>query len=232
MAAPALASAIVGSSGLVIATGWSESAVGSVQGATFAIAARLLSGAVLTVPGAPGMTINMTTLVQIYQGETVTMTIPAGTVVDAATGLLGNPLVTAYAVTNNSTVVLAAACDGAAAGMMVNRCMVLRKTTTSSTSSGATKQAWAPIYYPVCCAIQMRQSRESMSKGQEKQGFSFNGYFPASLALVHTDRICTITGNNVRGLSGKILEVVGAPSDHAGRGAYLFAPLMEVAGNG
>jgi hypothetical protein len=231
MAAPTVVSAALSVAGTALTVVWSR-AVTHVAAPTIYIAARL---ATLTCAYASGTT--TTTLVYSVSGGTVYLN-ESAVIRQAAGGVTAvddaspNAAITSQAITNASTATLAASCDGAAAGMMVNKCMVLRKTTTTSASSGATGQTWAPIYYPVCCAIQMRQSRETFAGQQETQGFTFAGYFPASLALLHGDRICTITGNGIRGLSGKILEVDGAPSDHAGRGAYLFAPLMEVPGNG
>lgn len=230
MAAPTVVSATISANGTTFTVVWSES-VAQAGSVSVVITARLATLTATYSSGTGSATIVYTIASAVYESETATMTAAAG-IVTATVGAAPNAAISGQAITNSSTQTLAAACDGVAAGMMVNECMVLRKTTTTSASSGATGNTWAPIYYPVCCNIQMQQSREDFAGQQESPGFQFAGHFPASLSLRHSDRICTITGAGVKGLSGRILEVRGYPSDHAGRGAYLYAPLSEVAGNG
>lgn len=166
----------------------------------------------------------------IFEGETVTLTVPAG-LVEAQSGGQANAAASGLATTNNSDHTDAAACDGVAAGLMVNRCMILRPTESQSASSGAISTTWSVWKYPVCCNIQAAGTSEGFAQAMEDADANYNAFFPASLAIKPNDRVCLITGGGVQGLSGKILEVVGRPIDHAGRGAYRFVPLRAVEGN-
>lgn len=228
MAAPTVVSATIISNGTGLTVVWSEAAT-SVATPTIVIAGRLAT-LTSTLVGAVTVTFTYTIASTVYINETATLSGAAG-IVTATVGGTPNAAFSGQAITNNSTQTIAASGTARASGLMVNRCMVLRKTTTTSSSTGATSQAWAPVYYPVKCSIQMRTSSEGFNAGQELQDSGYSGYFPRALSLRHGDRICSITGASVTGQSSLILEVVGAPTDHAGRGAYLFAPLREVPGN-
>lgn len=228
MAAPTVVSATIAANGTTLTVVWSEAA-SQAGGPSVIIAGRLATLTSTYSSGTTTITLVYTIASTVYQSETPTLTGAAG-VVTSTVGATANAAFSGQAITNNSTQTLAVACDGVASGMMVNKCMVLRETSAASASSGAETRTWAPVYYPACCAIQAAGASEGFAGQQENASASYNGYFPVSLALRASDRICTITGAGALGFSNKILDVVGAPSDHAGRGAYLWAPLREITG--
>jgi len=232
MGVPSIVSVTLGSGGSQFTVTWSE-AVDREPGATITLSspARLASHTATYQSGTGTAAIVYTASgFIVYQNETVEIQAAAGLVSSVSTD---DPSAAFedQAVTNGSTQTLPTACDGRARGMMTQKCMVLRETETQSSTSAGVKTTWAPIYWPVCCSIQGRSSREAYGTGKPEDAASYIGYFPASLDLRATDRICQISGGGVRGLSQKILTVVGKPIDHAGRGGYLAAPLETVEGN-
>lgn len=115
-----------------------------------------------------------------------------------------------------------------AVSMMRNTCTIKRPTASQSSSSAGMKQTWANAATGVRCSIQARSSSESFATGMTHAGASYIGYFPAGTDIRNKDRIGSITGQNIGGLSGKTLEVRGLAIDQAGRGALLAVPLEEV----
>lgn len=231
MAIPTLVSATTNAAGTQVTTVWSE-AVTNVATPTVTCSNRLATFTTLYVSGT-GTTSLVWVIISgaVYLNETVTLSAVADTVESSSTAT-PNGAISAASVTNASTTTVAVACDGAAASMLTNRCMIIRPTETQSTSSGGMKQSWSVQAHPVCCSIQARNSSETFNTGMVDAAFSFDGFFPLSAGIRSKDRVCLITGRNVGGLSGKILECVGPPIDHAGQGAYLYVPLAETKGNG
>src|SRR5690606_15686220 len=113
----------------------------------------------------------------IFEGETVTLTVPAG-LVESQSGGQTNAAASGLATTNNSDHTDAAACDGVAAGLMVNRCMILRPTESQSASSGAISTTWSVWKYPVCCNIQAAGTSEGFAQAKEDDDANYNAFFP------------------------------------------------------
>jgi hypothetical protein len=115
-----------------------------------------------------------------------------------------------------------------ATSMMPNTCTVTPNTNSqSATSAGMTFVPGTPVT-GVVCSIQVSGGREFLEAGRIRGVRTFECYFPIGTVLAASDRLSSITGGSIGGMSGFMLSVTSPPEDHAGRGTYLFCTAEEI----